>query len=278
MGYLANFNRAAFVALLSLAATGLCAADEFASAWSRGAKSRARLIASGGIENGQYRIGLEIVLNAQALTYWRTPGEAGVPPTFKFEASKNFKSAAVLYPAPGRFLEGGATAFGYRDRVIFPIDIKPADPSRPMTVDLDLNYAVCENICIPAEARVKLDLRPDAKRAPEAEEIARFAARVPKPLPADAKPVFNMWGVADAVKPTWRVKFPASTPDADLFAEGPDGWYFDTIRAGESTYDIVLAEKPASAQLPVDGVMLTITQGEQAFETTTRLDAVARKP
>ena len=276
MRFWAGLGRWAGVALVVLAASGVQAQD--ASPWTRGDKTRTRLISAGGLEGDHYRVGVEIVLNAQALTYWRTPGEAGVPPLLKFDSSKNFGSAEIKYPAPGRFLEGGAVAFGYRERVIFPIDVKPLDPGKPMTLDIDFHFAVCENICIPAEARLKLDLRPDAKRTAEAAQIEAFAAKVPKPLEGAVTTRFNMWGVRDAKKPTWRVRFPAAAANSEVFAEGPEGWYFDTRPAGDALYDIILAEKPSGAVLPIDGVVLTITNGQEAYETTTRLEAPPARP
>ena len=68
------------------------------------------------------------------------------------------------------------------------------------------------------------------------------------------------------------------SPASDLFAEGPEGWYFDTVRSGESTFDIILAEKPPKASLPIDNVVLTVNEGDRAFEATTRLDAPPPKP
>ena len=264
---------------MALAPFAASAADTLASPWSQGAKSRARLVAAGGLDDGVYKVGVEITLSRNALTYWRSPGDAGVPPVFAFGGSANLADAKVLYPAPGRYIEGGGAAFGYRDRVVFPVEVRPADPSRPVSVKLDLNYAVCENICIPAEASMQMSLRPDAPRSAEAADIEAFRQKVPQPIAMTVTPRFHLWGVRDAAKPTWRVKL-ANPPaaGADLFAEGPDGWYFDTARSGDLTFDIILAEKPKTSALPLDGVVLTINEGDRAYEATTRLDAPAPKP
>ena len=263
-----------------------CALSAFAapanaagSSWEKGAKSSARLISAGGLQEGRYTLGVEIVLDRNALTYWRSPGDAGVPPIFNFDASANVADAKVLYPAPGRYMEGGSTAYGYRDRVVFPLEIAPKDAAAPTMVDVDLNYAVCDNICIPAQAHLRIDLRPDASRSADAADIEAFAAKVPRPMTVSVTPRYNLWGVAGAAKPTWRIKLAAPpSPASDLFAEGPEGWYFDTVRSGESTFDIILAEKPPKASLPIDNVVLTVNEGDRAFEATTRLDAPPPKP
>ena len=255
------------------------ASAQTASPWTKSDKSRARLVSMGGLQDGRYLAGVEIILNNMALTYWRLPGDAGVPPVFGFGKSANLAQAQVRYPSPSRYMEGGTAAFGYRNRVIFPVEIKPADAGRPVTVSLDLNYAVCENICIPAEAKLGIMLRPDAPRTPEAADIEAFLAKVPKPVAMTIEPKLNLWSVRDAAKPTWRVKLDAQPgPVADLFAEGPEGWYFDTLRSGPQTFDIVLAEKPPKANLPLDGVTLTVTDGDRAFEAVMRLDAPDARP
>ena len=56
------------------------------------------------------------------------PGDAGVPPTFDFAASQNLKAARVEYPAPAPPRRGGAEAFGYDGRVIFPLHGHAAGP------------------------------------------------------------------------------------------------------------------------------------------------------
>jgi hypothetical protein len=68
------------------------------------------------------------------------------------------------------------------------------------------------------------------------------------------------------------------TLDADLFAEGPEGWYFDTRPSGDGAFDVILAGKPADAALPVEGVRLTITKGDESLEALIRLDATPGKP
>ena len=91
------------------------------------AKSRARLVADA------RGAGFEIALAPGAITYWRDPGEAGVPPTFDFSGSANLAKAEVEYPAPERIAEpDGSTAFGYDASVILPIRVTPADPAKPV--------------------------------------------------------------------------------------------------------------------------------------------------
>ena len=65
-----------------------------------------------------------IELAPGAITYWRNPGDAGLPPTLSFEGSSNLAQARTSFPAPRRLPEGSGEAFGYDGGLIFPIDMK----------------------------------------------------------------------------------------------------------------------------------------------------------
>ena len=245
-----------------------------ASPWAQGDKSRARLVAAGGLIEGSYLAGVEIRLAPQNLTYWKLPGDAGVPPVFSFAGSKNLKSAEPLYPAPRRFPEAGGEAFGYMDEVVFPLRITPADPTKPVSIALKLDYATCDKICIPARAEVSLNLTPGARRSEEAALLQAWVERTPRP-PGD--PAAPRPSLTPGDKPgAWRVRFAGPAP-ADLFAEGPEDWFFDTKRTADG-FDLLLAQKPADAPNGPVELLLTMVMGERAFEARAPLDVKQTKP
>ena len=245
-----------------------------ASSWAQGEKSQARLLAAGGLEKGRYLVGVQIKLAPNTLTYWKLPGDAGVPPVFSFEGSINVKAMQALYPAPRRFAEANGEAFGYRDEVLFPLMVTPVDPARPVSLALKLDYATCEKICIPAQAMLHLDLAPGARASELAGLLGDWLARTPRPAgdPAAPRPVLSPTEKPDA----WHVRFAGEAP-ADLFAEGPDDWFFDTRRTPEG-FDLILAQKPADEPTGPVEVILTMVSGERAFEARTPLDVERPKP
>lgn len=275
-----------------------------ASAWSEGTKSAARLIAAPAPAAGPYRAGVEIRLAPGALTYWRTPGEAGTPPVFDFAASENVKSAIVSYPAPARIEEAGFDLFGYSGGVVFPVEVELADDSRPAVLALTLDYAVCGDICLPARAKAALALPPRSAAAapapatPEAQAIEAARAKAPLRLDAAARDAkIAVVQVEGAERPTWRLRalpepeiLAAATRGADgeaadLFVEAPQGWYFEskrTARTNEFLLVEVEAPKPQdaaadAASSPVT-VTATLTQPRQSYEFTLDLDAGPQRP
>src|SRR5215470_2211140 len=99
------------------------AADE--SPWSEDIRSAIRLIAGSNTNADALRAGIEIKLQPGWKTYWRYPGDSGVPPKFDFSGSENLKNAKVLYPAPHLFTDETGHSLGYKEKVILPVVISP---------------------------------------------------------------------------------------------------------------------------------------------------------
>ena len=256
--------------LLSLALIALPGAaragDPYASDWAPSAKSQARLIADGA---GQ--AGFQVKLAPGAITYWRDPGESGVPPTFDFAGSVNLARAEVRFPAPRRIAEpDGSEAFGYSEGVVFPILVQAKNPAQPVTLALNANYAVCEKICLPARAALSLTL-PAGAPTPFAADIEDARANVPRHV--DAAAVGVEITALDARN--WTLCLPASTgPARDLFVEPPAGWWLEaraqTAAGGHDCFALALRQAPADAAFPV-AVRATITGGAGALETDLKL-------
>jgi DsbC/DsbD-like thiol-disulfide interchange protein len=254
------------------------AADSFASDWAVGLKSSARLIAAGA-EAGVLHAGVEIKLAEGAITYWRNPGDAGLPPTLSFNGSDNLAQARISFPAPRRLPEaGGGEAFGYDHALVLPIDVDAIDPTKPVAIALKLNYAVCEAICIPAEAKLRLVLpNSEDSASPFAEAIAKARAETPRPvewtsLAAD---------LTATGEKTWRLCLgPQPGPKRDLFVEPPEAWWFDVKpdasgTAGTECFSLSLMQQPADSKLPV-AARLTITGGQGPVETMVAFKAGAK--
>jgi DsbC/DsbD-like thiol-disulfide interchange protein len=253
-------------------------ADSFASDWSKSLKSTARLIAAGRDEKF-FRAGVEIDVDPNTITYWRNPGDAGVPPVFDFSRSQNVARMDVLFPVPHTFLENGARAIGYTGKVILPIHVFARDPTLPVVLNMKLDYAACGKICVPARAEARL-LLSNAEDSPYREMIASFEALVPLPVSlAMLGATVTTASDAPADKPAWTVSIPLdAAAQPDLFVEGPVGWVFDVTSSANVAGDthqfrIELAAKPEDGTLPVP-ITLTMSGGKRPVEMAVRFDAI----
>src|SRR5205807_3236385 len=98
-----------------------------ASPWDGDTHAGVRLIAGSRTNDAMARAGIEIKLAPGWKTYWRYPGDSGVPPRFDFAGSQNVKSVDLLWPAPHRLSDESGVTIGYKDDVIFPLRVVPQD-------------------------------------------------------------------------------------------------------------------------------------------------------
>ena len=135
-------NAAAVMATLALTfAAGVAHAAD-ASPWQVDKHAGMRLVAGNPDADARVRAGVEIKLEPGWKTYWRYPGDSGVPPRFDFSKSENVKSVAVMWPAPHRHRDESGTTIVYTDDVIFPLRIVAQDPAKPVLLRLKLDYAL----------------------------------------------------------------------------------------------------------------------------------------
>jgi DsbC/DsbD-like thiol-disulfide interchange protein len=125
--------------------------------------------------------GVKIDLAEGWKTYWRMPGEAGIAPYFDWTRSRNVADVELRWPAPGRYHDASGETIGYANRVVFPVTVQPEDPSRPVELDLHLSYAVCKDLCVPAQVELNIVLSgTPAMSSAGAALIRQFDGQVPQ--------------------------------------------------------------------------------------------------
>jgi DsbC/DsbD-like thiol-disulfide interchange protein len=305
--------RRLFRAVIVLSLAPLSALAQDASNWDGQLHSAARLIAGAISKNRDtpfLRAGIEIKLDPGWQTYWRDPGDSGAPPSFDFSGSENVKAVNVLWPAPERFPDGaGGNSIGYRDHVVLPLHVVPAETAKQTALRLKLGYDVCANICIPAEANLVLQLGGDGA---EDAAIAQAELRVPRPVALGQQARPDATGerrTERAVAATGQAaaensdrhseplailglhREPGDAHDrivvdvearpgvpVDLFAEGPTpDWSLPLPQQSAADgpirhFEFELDGLPPNAK--ADGAVLTLTavSGDDAIEVTAHLD------
>ena len=263
--------------MAALTGTAARAADE--SPWNEDVRSAIRLIAgSSKADDAVLRAGIEVKLQPGWKTYWRYPGDSGVPPHFDFSGSENLKKADVLYPAPHLFTDETGQSLGYKDTVIFPIVVSPQQAGKPVRLRVKVDYAVCEKLCVPAEGRADLMLETgDSKHNPA---LMTAEAHVPKQVTA-AQLGLTATRTNGGAKPTVTVDLgaPAGKP-VELFVEGPTPqWALPIPKPaksappGRAQFSFELDGLPPGVdpKSPTD-LIFTVVTGDRAVEVKTHLD------
>ena len=143
----------------------------------------------------QAEAGLYFKLEPGWHVYWKNPGDAGLPPHIRWTLPEGVTAGGLQFPAPKRLPLPPYMDYGYEDEVLFPLAINVAQTARtgPVALDAKVDWLVCSERCIPGKADLEVNrtvLDQAGKAGASAADSAlfnRFAARIPKPLPAGFK-------------------------------------------------------------------------------------------
>jgi len=267
-----------FAAALFASQASIEARAEDASPWQKDGHSAVRLLA--GSRSGAVLLGgIAFQLQSGWKTYWRTPGDSGVPPRLDFSKSENIEAVTVLWPAPTKFDDGaGGHSLGYRNEIVLPLRIVAKNPDKPVTLRADINYAVCEKICIPVDASAELSFNSVAST----EDSALFAALDAVPKPANVGDP-NPLTIRDIKREgTSTVLVDVVTPDArnvNLFVEGPTpDWslpipnLLEHSPPGVKRFAFQLEGLPPGAKPSGAALKFTLVGGDHSYEFNINLE------
>ncbi len=264
-------------ALCIVSPTGGLAASAEELAWTASNTSKVRLV-SGTLDiDGKPSpiAGVQLRMEPGWKTYWRNPGDSGVPPSFDFKGSKNLKQAELLYPAPHRFGDANGTAIGYEDEVVFPVKITPERQDEAVDLKLTFEYGLCKDLCIPNEVSLELVLAPDAGKG-DAMLLDNALALVPKPASPGALP--SVGAVAadlDAAKPEMVIDaiFPPGARGTDLFIDGGETFVpvpkpLGPLADGKQRFVVSFGSAAEAAAIKGKPLALTLVSDLGSTETT----------
>jgi suppressor for copper-sensitivity B len=257
-------------------ASGAGPAVAAATAWLDHEQVELRLLSAGGAAGDDLRLGLHFRIQPGWKIYWRTPGEAGFPPTADWTGSENLAEAEILWPVPHRFTLFGLDTFGYADEVVLPIRARAAEPGAPVALNAAVSYLTCSEICVPHDGVLRLEVPGGSTPAsPEATLIAQAEILVPGDgsavglsferavlLDGDPDPVLEV--VA-------RSQTPFEAPD--VLVEGPPGFTFAApdVKLRDGGRQAVMRLQSgrgflAEGVLEGKRIVLTVTDGQRGME------------
>lgn len=267
-----------FAVILSVACMAAEARADDASPWQQDAHSAVRLLA--GSRSGTVLLGgIDFQLQGEWKTYWRTPGDSGVPPRFDFSKSDNVEAVTVMWPAPRQFDDGaGGLSLGYKHHVVLPLRIAAKNPDKPLVLRADISYAVCEKLCVPVEAKAELAFTSVAST--EDAVLSEALNAVPKPANiGDPNPVTIRDVRRDGENGVIVDVTAPESKDLSLFVEGPTpDWALPVPKLaahappGVKRFTFALDGLPPGAKADGAALKLTLVGGDKSYEFNINLN------
>jgi DsbC/DsbD-like thiol-disulfide interchange protein len=248
-----------FLAFAILPSSAFAAATQ----WIEEDGARIRLVAAEPAPDAaEIRAALVVELKPGWKTYWRDPGDAGVPPQFNLQGGANVSAARLDFPAPDRFEEGAAKSIGYKHPVSFPLTFALQTPGAPSVIKATAFLGICEEICVPVQIEFSLDVQAALGSTPDQALVqAAFDA-----LPKQANAGFGLTSLSYQPRALEvEIAAPPSAQPPELFVAAA-GFQFGTPKFSaalkeKSRYVVPVIFAPKSAMIEDAEVHYTIKSG-----------------
>ncbi|WP_405403212.1 protein-disulfide reductase DsbD domain-containing protein [Paracoccus sp. Ld10] len=218
--------------------------------------------------DGARVLALELLLEPGWKTYWRSPGDTGLPPQLDWVGSDNLSHVTMHWPAPQAIRSGETLEMGYHDRLVLPLTAYPQDPGKPVDITAQIDVGVCENICVP----VHLELRAPPVGTQSDPVITRALAAEPQRL--DSDPACYITPLADGLRVAMDLPQGDATLAAVELTDNPQVWVSaaDIVPGPKGLQAVVEMVAPSGKPFDLDRDALRLTvipaDGGRATETT----------
>lgn len=212
--------------------------------------------------SGSHIAALDLRLAPAWKTYWRAPGDAGIPPQFDWAGSENVGAVTFHWPAPSVFHTNGLQTVGYHDALVLPFEVTPKDPAKPVVLRAAVDLGVCKDICMPAVLQLDAVLSPPG--APDSIIKAALKARPATAREAGVKSLgCTIEPVSDGLRITARMDLGAQGADeAVVFEPGlPGVWVSESVvtRDGRMLQAISEMVAPSGQPFALDRSAVVVT-------------------
>lgn len=212
--------------------------------------------------DGSHMAALHLVMAQGWKTYWRSPGDAGIPPSFDWTGSENVRSVRFHWPRPEVFSLNGLNTIGYKGDLVLPIEVIPTDPALPVRLKAAVELGVCSDICLPAS--LALD---DVLSGPGASDPLIHAALADQPLSAREAGVGGVGCQVEPIKDGLRVTGSFDLPkgaggETVVFEPGlPGVWVSESATRREGGTLVATADMvpPQGKPFAMDRSMVVVT-------------------
>lgn len=228
----------------------------------------AKILSGWAQADGTRMVAVKISLAEGWKTYWRTPGDAGIPPQFDFSASDNVASVEIQWPRPEVFESAGVRTIGYHHEMILPLKVTPQVAGNEIYLVTDIDMGICEEICVPVQVNLSAELNGAGAADPEISAAIKAAPLLRKGIAqCVAEPI------ADGMRVTARITFDGDETGEEIalfeLTDRPV-WISESQSHREGGALVSTAELVPDAGKPfdlnLDAVRLTVLSGDAAFE------------
>ena len=257
---------------LSIALVCLATATAAPAESPQGTRVRGEILPGWQLPDGSRVAAIRLTLAPGWKTYWRSPGDAGIPPQFGWAGSENLRAVGISWPTPEVFDQYGMRSIGYSDTVILPLSIAPRDTGQPVRVEAALEIGVCHDVCVPEQLRLSATFAGNSTQ-PSAAIAAALAERPFSAAEAGVTGVScRFQPKADGYEIEARIAMPSAGGEEIVVIEpGPaDIWMSETDvrRKGNeltATGDMVVSDGGAMA-LDRSAIRITVLGRDHAVD------------
>jgi DsbC/DsbD-like thiol-disulfide interchange protein len=223
------------------------------------------------LANGNQMAAFQLRLQDGWKTYWRAPGDNGIPPSFDWTGSRNVKSVQFHWPRPEVFSVGGMQTIGYSHELVLPVEIVPLDPKLPVELKAMVDLGVCSDICVPVSFRVASVLPQTGGKDETIQRALRKRPSTQKEAGV-ARATCDLAPNKDGMQLTAVLKMPSAGGDEVVVVETglPGVWVSpaDVARRGDALRATVDMVGPAGAAIALqrDAVRITVLGKHRAVE------------
>ncbi|MDP9732522.1 UNVERIFIED_ORG: DsbC/DsbD-like thiol-disulfide interchange protein [Rhizobium sp. SORGH_AS260] len=260
---------AAFAALLG----GMQAARADITDWARSEGGQMRVASLAVDANGVVRGVLQIEPKDGWITYWREPGEAGIPPQITPDPTSGAMLTAMAYPVPKLIENGDITDIGYDHAVSLPFQLKVTDPAAGGKIDLTAFIGVCQNICIPFEAKFSVDRGTAGDDDSEERRLLEEARETLPEAASDDFKVIDFHITPDKTMLGVQLQLPENAPkETEIFIAGPSGFAYyepqNLVRDKRKlSFYMNIKGLPKTYQVQGNSWPILVKSGDRAMET-----------
>lgn len=234
---------------------------------------QARVLPGWTAADGSHMAALHLTLAPGWKTYWRAPGDAGIPPAMDLAGSHNLAGVTPVWPTPEVFFQNGMQTVGYAEQLVLPLRIEPQNTAQPAHIAAQIQIGVCNTICVPVDLDIALDL---PAQGSDPQQAMIRAALADQPITADSARVgavdCTLNPIKDGLALTVNIAMPSAGGTETVLIETADPlvWVAETAGTRQggtltATTELVHVSGQAFA-LDRSGLRMTVLGAEHAVD------------